>query len=213
MIAALAVVAADLVGATQKSSSSSSSAGIFYLFILIAVAFYFLILRPQQRKAKAMREQQNVFEVGDEVLTAGGLVGSVIDIDGDRVTLETSVGASFVVLRQYVLRKLEPPAPSEEDDADGQLELVEGTEEGVHEDDLDHDAVETDDLTGHEEPDEEDPGDLDGHGEHPSRGPGGPASGPGGPASGSGGPARGPGKVGGRRKGRNKSAGDGPTGP
>jgi hypothetical protein len=44
------------------------------------------------------------------VLTAGGIVGYIIDIDGDRVTLETSVGASFVVLKQYVLRKIEDPA-------------------------------------------------------------------------------------------------------
>ena len=33
-------------------------------------------------------------------------MGHIIDIDDDRVTLETSVGASFVVLRQYILRKL-----------------------------------------------------------------------------------------------------------
>ena len=49
------------------------------------------------------------------MLTAGGIVGYIIDIDGDRVTLETSVGASFVVLRQYVIRKLEEPVPPEDD--------------------------------------------------------------------------------------------------
>ena len=79
--------------------------------MVIAAGFYFLIYRPQQRKAKAAREQVKAFDVGDEVLTAGGIVGHIIDIDGDRVTLETSVGASFVVLRQYVLRKLEPAVP------------------------------------------------------------------------------------------------------
>ncbi len=113
---------AGLVGATSKSSSSGSSSAIFYLFILIAVGFYFLVLRPQQRKAKAVREQQNTFEVGDEVLTAGGIVGSVIDIDGDRVTLETSVGASFVVLRQYVLRRLEAPTTEAGTEVDSEHE-------------------------------------------------------------------------------------------
>ena len=38
----------------------------------IAAGFYFLIYRPQQQKAKAAREQVNAYEVGDEVLTAGG---------------------------------------------------------------------------------------------------------------------------------------------
>jgi preprotein translocase subunit YajC len=81
------------------------------IFVIIGAAFYFLIYRPQQRKQKAARAQGNSFEVGDEVVTAGGIVGHVLDITDDRVTLETSVGASFVVLRPYVLRKLEPVVP------------------------------------------------------------------------------------------------------
>jgi hypothetical protein len=39
----------------------------------------------------------------------------IIDIDGDRVTLETSVGASFVVLKQYVIRKIEPVVPADDE--------------------------------------------------------------------------------------------------
>jgi preprotein translocase subunit YajC len=112
MTAALALVA-PLMGAAAKKSSGNAS--ILFIYAAIAAAFYFLFYRPRQRKAKAARAQVNTFDVGDEVLTAGGIVGHVIDIDGDRVTLETSVGASFVVLRQYVLRRLEEPVPEEED--------------------------------------------------------------------------------------------------
>ena len=108
MTAALALVGPLLAAAAKKSSGGSP---VLLIFVVIAAGFYFLIYRPQQRKAKAAREQTKTFDVGDEVLTAGGIVGHVIDIDGDRVTLETSVGASFVVLRQYVLRKLEEPEP------------------------------------------------------------------------------------------------------
>lgn len=78
-------------------SNTNGSSSILLIFIAIAAAFYFFIYRPQQRKAKAAREQANQYEVGDEVLTAGGLVGHIIDIDGERFTLETSVG---VVLRR-----------------------------------------------------------------------------------------------------------------
>lgn len=97
-------------GTTKPSSGSS----LLPLLLLLGVVFYFLIYRPQQKKQKAAREASNSFEVGDEVVTAGGIVGRVLDIDGDRVTLETGVGHSFEVLRPYVLRKLEPtPAPTE----------------------------------------------------------------------------------------------------
>jgi preprotein translocase subunit YajC len=106
MTAALGLVAPLFLATAKKTSSTNPT---LFIFIAIAAAFYFLIYRPQQRKAKVAREVTKNFDVGDEVLTAGGIVGHIIDIDGDRVTLETSVGASFVVLKQYVLRKLEEP--------------------------------------------------------------------------------------------------------
>jgi hypothetical protein len=93
--------------------------------------------------------------VGDEVLTAGGIVGHVIDIDGDRVTLETSVGASFVVLRQYVLRKLVDPTVDEPEDE--------------HYDE-DHDSTESgsDDADEGDEDEDDHSSDDDAEGDHPS---------------------------------------------
>jgi len=114
MTAALALAVPLLAAAAKKSSGSP----VLLIFVVVAAGFYFLIYRPQQRKAKVLREQTKSFDVGDEVLTAGGIVGHIIDIEGDRVTLETSVGASFVVLKQYVLRKLEEPEPMEPDEVE-----------------------------------------------------------------------------------------------
>jgi preprotein translocase subunit YajC len=131
-----------LVLASSSSSSKSSSSGNYSILILIAVGagFYFLFFRPQQRKAKAQREQQRTFEVGDEVLTAGGMVGQVLDIEGDRVTLETSVGASFVVLKPYVVRRLEEPTPTEDEHEPDELE--------AHDDELDASVEHEDDGDG-----------------------------------------------------------------
>jgi len=109
MMHALGAVALLLANAPAPKKTGSS----LFLPIIIAIgaAFYFLIYRPQQRKQKAAQSQARTWEVGDEVVTAGGIVGRVLDITDDRVTLETSVGASFTVLRPYVLRKLEPAEP------------------------------------------------------------------------------------------------------
>ncbi len=101
---------APLMAAKQSSNGSST----LLIFVVIGAAFYFLIYRPQQKKQRAAKAQASAYEVGDEVVTAGGIVGRVIDITDDRVTLETSVGASFTVLRPYVLRKLEPAEPPQD---------------------------------------------------------------------------------------------------
>src|ERR1035437_10151481 len=117
VLSALSAPLSTLAAAAAKKPAGSS----FTLLILIAIAagFYFLILRPQRMKAKNQQQLVNQFEVGDEVLTAGGIVGHIIDIDGDRVTLETSVGASFVVLKQYVIRRLEATVAVDEADDEG----------------------------------------------------------------------------------------------
>ena len=109
MTAVSAVLGPFIDGAAQQPKSGFSPT--ILIFAVIGGAFYFLIYRPQQKKQKAARELGNSFDVGDEVVTAGGIVGRVLDIVDDRVTLETSVGASFVVLRPYILRKIEPAEP------------------------------------------------------------------------------------------------------
>jgi preprotein translocase subunit YajC len=122
-----------MIGPFIDAAAQQSKSGFnptILIFAVIGGAFYFLIYRPQQRKQKAARELGNAFDVGDEVVTAGGIVGRVLDIADDRVTLETSVGASFVVLRPYILRKIEPAEPpadvvdgsDDEDDSDHQPE-------------------------------------------------------------------------------------------
>ena len=58
--------------------------------ILIVVAGYFFFLKPQQRKAAAARANAATpYEVGDEVQTIGGVVGTILEIHGDRYTLLT----------------------------------------------------------------------------------------------------------------------------
>ena len=142
MTAALGLVV-PLLGAAPKKSSGSP---VLLIVVVIAAVFYFLIYSPKQRKAKVLREQTKSFDVGDEVLTAGGIVGHIIDIEGDRITLETSVGASFVVLRQYVLRKLEEPEGTDEDETD------EADDNEVAYDDEEHETGgEGSEPTGHEE--------------------------------------------------------------
>jgi preprotein translocase subunit YajC len=55
--------------------------------VLIFVVFYFLLIRPQQKKMKAHRELIGGLKRGDKVLTAGGIVGTVIKVEDDAMLL------------------------------------------------------------------------------------------------------------------------------
>ena len=59
-------------------------------FVVLIVVFYFLLIRPENKKKKALNEMRDSLSVGDEVTTIGGIVGKVVHIKDDLVTIETS---------------------------------------------------------------------------------------------------------------------------
>jgi preprotein translocase subunit YajC len=68
-----------------------------YLFILVMLAIvWFFLIRPRQRQMRSQQQQVSSLQVGDEIVTAGGLYGTVKAIEGDEVHLEV---ASQVVVR------------------------------------------------------------------------------------------------------------------
>jgi preprotein translocase subunit YajC len=111
-----------LIHAVLASSSKSSTNPLITLLPLLAIGVlgYFFFIRPQQRKAQAARaEQKSGIEVGDEVQTVGGVIGTVLEIHGDRYTLLTGAlgddgnldgpqPTRIVFVRQAIARKIEP---------------------------------------------------------------------------------------------------------
>ena len=69
--------------------------------------FYFLLIRPQQKRAKQHKAMLEALKKGDQVLTTGGLVGRVVDIDGDILSID--LGSTTVSLgRAYVVSVMDP---------------------------------------------------------------------------------------------------------
>jgi len=78
---------------------SSSGFAQFVPLILIFVIFYFFLIRPQQKKVKDHKLMVSSLKRGDEVITAGGLVGKVEKIVGDdkaEVTIADNVTVQVV---------------------------------------------------------------------------------------------------------------------
>jgi preprotein translocase subunit YajC len=68
---------------------------------IIFAIIYFLMIRPKVRQERRHREQIAQLKKGDEVVTAGGVVGEVIHIKDDRVTIK-SAESRFVVMRDRI---------------------------------------------------------------------------------------------------------------
>jgi preprotein translocase subunit YajC len=110
-----------------KTTTKSGSIVPFLILIVIAVVGYFFFIKPQQRKAAAARAGvSSDIEVGDEVQTIGGVIGTVLEIHGDRYTLLTGAlntegnldgpqPTRIVFVRQAIARKIEPLVPADPD--------------------------------------------------------------------------------------------------
>ena len=68
----------------------------FAPILIVVVVFYFMLIRPQQKKDKEDRAMRENLEIGDEIVTMGGIVGLVVSIKEDTVVIETGSDRSKI---------------------------------------------------------------------------------------------------------------------
>ena len=86
----------------QTSSTPGDTIVSFLPLIIIFVVFYFLLIRPQQKKQKEHQEMISTLELGNEVVTAGGLLGKIVEIGDQYLQLEISEGVKVKVQRTTI---------------------------------------------------------------------------------------------------------------
>ena len=78
--------------------------------LLIFVVFYFLLIRPQQKKMKTHRDMIGALKRGDKVLTAGGIIGTVVKVEDDNTLLvEIAKDVRVRVARSTISEVLNKP--------------------------------------------------------------------------------------------------------
>ena len=70
--------------------------------ILMFVLFYFLLIRPQQKKQKAVQKMQNELKKGDKIVTIGGLHGIVDSVDEVKVIIKCGDGSRLTFERNAI---------------------------------------------------------------------------------------------------------------
>jgi preprotein translocase subunit YajC len=103
---------AALLAATKKPTTTTGGSieSILFIFIVFGV-IYFVFLRPRSQAARRQRNTLMELSPGDEVLTGAGIFGTVLDVEADRVTLETAPGTRITVLRTTIARRITEPDP------------------------------------------------------------------------------------------------------
>ena len=93
---------------TTTGTSSTSSGFLGYLpliiiLVLLFAMFYFLMVRPMRQREKKHDEMVSGLQVGNRVITAGGIFGEIVSIDDDSVVIKVESGAMMRVTKGSIL--------------------------------------------------------------------------------------------------------------
>jgi preprotein translocase subunit YajC len=88
--------------AYAQGAGGADSLMSFLPIILLFVILYFLMIRPQMKRAKEQKAMIEALQKGDEVVTAGGLVGRITKLGEQYLTLEIAPNTEIVVQRSAV---------------------------------------------------------------------------------------------------------------
>ena len=119
------------LGSVLAQQSGGGGFASFIPLLLIVVVFYLLLIRPQQRKAKQHQELVQSTNVGDRVVTIGGMHGTVQTIDEDTVLLEVSPGTVITMARTAIARRLvDADSGTDFGTADDSIDITDQTDTG-----------------------------------------------------------------------------------
>jgi preprotein translocase subunit YajC len=98
----ISVAMAEAPAAAAPAMQQPDPLMSFLPLILIFAVMYFLLIRPQAKRQKEHKKLIDALGKGDEVLTSGGLLGRVIELNDAFLTLEIADGAQVLVQRVAV---------------------------------------------------------------------------------------------------------------
>jgi preprotein translocase subunit YajC len=116
-LVSLAAMLAALLGATgcyptaatSTTGSTSTSTGflgylpLIIILVLLFAMFYFLMVRPMRQREKKHDEMVSGLQVGNRVITAGGIFGEIVTMDEDSVVIKVESGATIRVTKGSIV--------------------------------------------------------------------------------------------------------------
>ena len=94
--------------------AASSGSGFLFIIIIAFLLLWLIVVRPQRKRQTQQQQMLHELQVGDEVLTAGGVYGTITALDEDHVTVEIAPKVEVRVARRAIAGVTPEPEPEEE---------------------------------------------------------------------------------------------------
>lgn len=89
------------LGSSAQGAAGQSS---FLIIMLVMLVFmYFVMIRPQKKRQKQEQEMRNSVEIGDEIITIGGISGRVVTVKEDSLVIETGADKTKMKIERWAI--------------------------------------------------------------------------------------------------------------
>ena len=110
--------AAGTTDATAQQGGLMAQLSFPLMLVAMIAVFYFLMIRPQKKQEKEAQEMRDSLAVGDEVTTIGGIIGEIVSIKDETVTIETSKAGTKIRFLKTAIRSVDVSAASKKQAAE-----------------------------------------------------------------------------------------------
>lgn len=93
----------NLMSPTQSGANGANSSYSIILMIVMIGVMYFIMIRPQKKRQKEEQEMRNSLEIGDEIITIGGIVGRVVTIREEDIIIETGADRTKMKIQRWAV--------------------------------------------------------------------------------------------------------------
>ena len=92
------------------------------IMVLMLGVMYVLMIRPQRQRQAQQQSMIDAASVGDDVLTTGGIYGTISEVEGDDIVVEIASGVTVHMTRRGIAAVLPPEEDDDDEVVDGELE-------------------------------------------------------------------------------------------
>lgn len=90
----------------MSAEQLAAAIGTFAPMILLFVIMYVILILPQRKREKKNREMLNALKVGDEIVTVGGIMGRVMNIKDDEITIESGIMKTKILVKKWAIKEV-----------------------------------------------------------------------------------------------------------
>ena len=101
------LLASEAATDTAPAASGWEMYGSLIMMAIVFVAFYFILIRPQKKKEKEAAKMRENLEIGDEIVTIGGIIGRVVSLKEDHIVIETGSDRSKIRIKRWAIQSNE----------------------------------------------------------------------------------------------------------